>query len=367
MSAIETADTPRLVADVTRMEGNIRVMSDALSDAGVSQRPHFKTSKIIEVARRQLASGAVGFTCATSAEVEALLTAGINDIFWANAPATPRKAELAAAFNARGRVAVGLDSIELATRVSKAANRAGVVIPVRLEVDTGLRRTGVSPDASLQLADGIAELAGLELEGVYIHEGQLASLRLEREELIRHGREAARSLVNVAAGLREAGHPVPVVSVGSTPGWDSAPFEPGVTEARAGTYVFYDANQWRLGSAAIDSCALTVHSTVVSVVRPGEIVIDAGIKAMSSDGSNRDRTFGVVVDGGGQPVEGVVFARAYEEHGVLEGDPAVMPWQVGDCVRIIPNHACGAVNMWSRVIAERFAGPIESWDVVGRY
>ncbi|MBK0420434.1 alanine racemase [Leucobacter sp. CSA1] len=367
MNSIGTTSTPCLVVDVDRMDRNIQHMADVLKNAGIEQRPHFKTSKMIEVAKRQLDAGATGFTCATPGEVEALLSAGITDIFWAHAPATPQKAALAAEFNTKGKVAVGIDSIELARIVSGAADAARQTVPVRIEVDTGLRRTGVLADDALRLVEEIQALPFLSFEGLYTHEGQLASMQGPHEERQQQGYAASRTLVETVERIRSAGHTVDVVSVGSTPGWDSAPFEAGVTEARAGTYVFYDANQWRLGSTDSMSCALTVHATVISTVRPGEVAIDAGIKAMSSDGSNRGNTFGVVIDESGEPIEGISFSRAYEEHGILEGDHSVTSrWRVGDRVRIIPNHACGAVNMWSRVLAVQ-GNSYEIWNVVGRY
>lgn len=365
MTRVSDLDTPVLVIDRARLDANIRAMAEAMSAAGVALRPHFKTSKMVEVARRQLAAGAVGFTCATPAEVEALLDAGIADLFWANAPATPAKARFAAEANRRGRVIVGLDSAALASLVSAAAVAAGVDVPVRIEVDTGLRRTGVAAGDALALARAVDGLPGLVLDGLYMHEGQLASVPGDHEARVAAGRLASEALVGVAEHLRAAGVRVDTVSVGSTPGWDSAPFVPGVTEARPGTYVFFDANQWRLGSAEPAQCALHLHTTVVSAVRGGEVVVDAGIKALSSDRSNRGDTLGVVVDEAGEPLPGVAFARGYEEHGLVEG--AVAGWSVGDRLRVLPNHACGIVNMWSRVIVADDGDVVEQWTPVARH
>ncbi|WP_175985584.1 alanine racemase [Microbacterium tenebrionis] len=358
-------DTPVLVLDERRMQRNIDEMAAAVAAAGVSLRPHFKTSKMIEVARRQLAAGAVGMTCATLAEAGALLDAGITDLFWANAPATAHKAAAVVAANRRGRVIVGVDSLALGENLSAAARAEGAVVEVRLEVDTGLHRTGVAPEAAVELALSLAAFPGIALEGVYMHEGQLASIRGDRAEVKAAGRSASHMLVETADAIRAAGLPLSSVSVGSTPGWDSAPFVPGVTEARAGTYVFFDANQWRLGSAPLERTALQLHSTVVSGPRDGEVVIDAGIKALSSDGSNRDATFGIVVDESRTP-QRIVFDRAYEEHGILRG-PDATTHAVGDRVRIVPNHACGIVNMWSRVVVVDGDRVVEEWHPVGRY
>src|SRR5699024_8864814 len=132
------------------------------------------------------------------------------------------------------KVSIGVDSVDVARIVSVAASEIEEVVPVRIEIDTGLRRTGVEPDSALELVEKVKALPFLTFEGLYTHEGQLASLTGSRTDLKRQGHVASRILVQTAELLRSAGHDVDVVSVGSTPGWDSAPFEPGVTEARAG-------------------------------------------------------------------------------------------------------------------------------------
>ncbi|MDZ8274872.1 alanine racemase [Microbacterium aquimaris] len=366
MTAVADLDTPALVIDRARMDANIQAMADRMRTAGIALRPHFKTSKMIEVARRQREAGAVGFTCATLNEVEALLEAGYTDLFWAHAPATPAKLHRIVEANRRGRVIVGLDSIHLVRALSDQATAAGITVPVRVEIDTGLRRTGVTAEQALEVARAVATLPGVALDGVYMHEGQLASLPGDRDDLRHAGAAAAASLVAAAELIRAEGIAVPAVSVGSTPGWDSAPFVEGVTEARPGTYVFFDANQWRLGSAPLDACALHLHTTVISTVRDGEAAIDAGIKALSSDGSNRDRSFGLVVDDGGAPLEDLEFVRAYEEHGVLDG-PAADTMRVGERLRILPNHACGVVNMWSRIAIVDDTDVVDMWTPVARH
>ena len=355
--------TPALVIDRSRLEANVARMAAAMDAAGVALRPHFKTSKLIEVATLQVAAGAVGFTCSTPEEVDALLTAGFTDLFWAHAPVGP-KAELAAAFNERGRVAIGLDSVELAAPLGAAALARGVAVPVLIEVDTGLGRTGVAASDALALAQAIAGIEGIVLDGVYMHEGQLAGLGGTREELRAAGAAAAESLVAVAEQVRAAGIPLSVVSVGSTPGWDSAPLVEGVTEARPGTYVFSDANQLRLESTTLEQCALTVLTSIISTQRENAAIIDAGIKAMSSDRSNRGNTFGLALTTDGELDRNLEFSVAYEEHGRLDGAHGFV---VGDTVRILPNHACGVVNMWSSVNVIDGSGAIETWSPVARH
>ncbi|HEY8482358.1 MAG TPA: alanine racemase [Spirillospora sp.] len=343
---LDELPTPALLVDRNRMEANLAATARSIGAAGVALRPHFKTSKCLAVARRQLAHGATGFTCATPAEVALLQDAGVEDVLWAHQPVGPAKVAFAVEAAARGGVTVALDSVEVARPLSEAAARAGVTVSFALEVDTGLHRAGVDPDKAVATASALTAMPALELRGVFTHEGHLAKHGEDRAGLEAAGRLAGRTLVQVAEALRDRGHECPMVSVGSTPGATSAPFVDGVTEARPGTYVYFDANQVGLGSARVEECAQTVLSRVVSAQRPGTVIIDAGIKAMSSDSMAAAGSLGIVCDVSGRPLDGVVFGNGNEEHGYLSG-PGTSELRVGDLLRVIPNHACGTTNMWS--------------------
>jgi D-serine deaminase-like pyridoxal phosphate-dependent protein len=347
--------TPALLIDVARMHANIRDMAAAAADAGIALRPHFKTSKCVPVVRAQLAAGAVGFAAATAAEVSALREAGVAEILWAHQPVGPVKVSCAVTSGAT----VGIDSVEVAGPLSAAAQRAGATVPYLIEVDTGLGRTGVPPSAVVELAKALARLPGLQLRGAFTHEGHLGRYPGDRSKVESAGRDAGSALVAAAQALRAAGYRCDTVSVGSTPGATSAPFVPGVTEARPGTYVFYDANQVALGSATLERCALTVLARVVTVRHDGVAIIDAGVKAMSSDMSVAGNGFGIA----GQGLE---FAAANEEHGYLQG-PGAARLRVGDLLRIVPNHACGTVNMFSGAYAVEGDQAVERWPIVARH
>jgi D-serine deaminase-like pyridoxal phosphate-dependent protein len=363
---LDELPTPALLVDVDRLERNIGEMADRYAAAGVQLRPHVKTSKCWEVVRRQLAAGAIGMTCSTPAEVAWLADHGVADLLWAHLPVGPRKVEFVVTAAARGGLTVELDSVEVAAPLARAAADAGVTVPYVLEVNTGHARTGVDPDASLDLAAAIAALPGLRLRGVLTHEGHLAAYVGDRPGLERAGAAAGALLVEVAGLLRDAGHDIDIVSVGSTPGASSAPFSAGVTEARPGTYVYYDANQTRLGTTTLDRCALTVLARVVHVQRGDRALIDAGIKAMSSDAIAAAGSAGIICDLDDTPMEGITFADGNEEHGWLTG-PRAGALRVGDVVRIVPNHACGTTNMWSHVVAVRGQDAIEDWSISARY
>jgi D-serine deaminase-like pyridoxal phosphate-dependent protein len=200
---------------------------------------------------------------------------------------------------------------------------------------------------------------------VLTHEGHIAG-EADRPGLERAGRAAGALLAQTAEEIRRAGHEIELVSVGSTPGATSTPFADGVTEARPGTYVYYDANQARLGSCTLDDCALTVLARVASVQRTGRAITDAGLKAMSSDSIAATGSVGIACDPSGTPLPDVTFAEANEEHGFLLGDGASR-LRVGDLVRLVPNHACGTTNMWSRVYAVRGGEVLADWPISARY
>ncbi len=363
---LDSLDTPALVVDVGRLDDNLRRVARDLLAAGVGLRPHWKTSKCLEVAWRQQALGATGFTCSTPAEVRMLGELGFSGLLWAHLPVgTPKVAFAVEAVTQYGAMLM-VDSVEVAEPLAAALDQAGVVADLLLEVDTGLRRTGVDPDSAPLVARRLRELASLRLRGVMTHEGHLYGFGPERSSLDAAAVTSAGVLVGVAEALRADGHQVDVVSVGSTPGLATAPYVTGVTEARPGTYVFGDGNQVRLGSCSLSSCALTVLSRVVSTQRAGAAIIDAGSKAMSSDAVTPETGYGLVLDLDGTPLAGVSFPRANEEHGFLVG-PRTEALRVGDLVRVLPHHACATVNMWSELVAVAHDGTYERWPVVARH
>jgi len=350
--------TPVLLVDRARLAANISAMAQQTASAGVALRPHFKTSKCQTVMRAQLAAGAIGGTAATPAEVTALQDAGVSDVLWAHQPVGPAKVAFAVRAAGRGGLTIAVDSVDVALPLASAATAAGLRLPYLIEVDTGLGRSGVAPAEVVALAAALARLDGLDLRGVFTHEGHVGWYPGARSTVEEKGREAGSAIVAAASALRSAGFRCDVVSVGSTPGATSTPFVRGVTESRAGTYVFYDANQVALGSATLSDCALSVLARVVTARADGTAIIDAGTKALSSNLSVADNGFGVV--------DGATFAIANEEHGFLSG-PGAAGLRVGDLVRIVPNHACTTVNMWSGMYVVDGDVAVDWWETVARY
>lgn len=361
--------TPALLVDRQRLELNISSMAQALQTAGVSLRPHVKTSKCWQVARRQLEAGAIGFICSTPAEASWLLDHGVTDIFWAHLPVGPRKVDFAVDIAQDARVTIELDSIEVALPVSELAAERGVVVRYLLEVNTGQGRTGVDAEQAVDVLEHLRALPGLSCRGITTHEGQLTGV-VDAAERGQVGSDVGLRMARLAEQLRLGGHQIEIVSVGSTPGAASVPLAGGVTEARPGTYVYYDGTQLRLGSATLEQCALTVLARVVNRSRDGRAIIDAGTKAMSMDAVANLGGLGLVCDLSLRPLPGIIFGEANEEHGYLTG-PGTAALAIGDLVRIVPNHACGTVNMWSQLHvlddAGNHPGVTETWPIEARH
>lgn len=362
----EELPSPAVLIDLPTLRRNIAEMAKLADGFDVALRPHWKTSKCAEVGRLQLEAGAVGLTAATAAEVEALVVAGFEDVFWAYPPVGPHRIATALRAARQARLIVGVDSLASAEPLAEAAAAAGLNIEVRLEVDTGLGRTGVDPDEALDIARRLAHTPGLVLEGVFTHEGHVQGVGADPERRTEVGTAAGRLLAEVAERMRSDGLEIPSVSVGSTAGARSAPSVAGVTEARPGTYVYGDENQVAIGTIDPADTAMTVLSRVISTERGETVLVDAGIKAMSSDGSmHGDGRIGTVVSGSDGVSDGEgVLATGHEEHGFLRGSS---PKRVGELIRIRPNHACGLTNMHSHVFAVENGIVVDIWPVLGRH
>lgn len=330
--------TPCLVLDRGVLRRNLASMAASVARHGAALRPHMKTAKSIDVARLALAGQAGGITVSTLAEAEYFGSHGIGDILLA-VGVTPDKLDRAAALG--GAVTVITDDPEAAAAVAAHPGPLRALI----EIDTGERRGGLAPDDPALLA--VAGLLGPRLRGVMTHGGHSYAGRSVAD--MRAVAEAERAgAVRAAERLRGAGHACPVVSVGSSPTARHAAHLDGATEVRAGVYMFGDLFQAAIGTHARESIALTVLASVIGR-RPAErrLLLDAGGLALSKDRSTEataeDCGFGLVLALDGTPAHGrAVVRHAYQEHGVVECDPA-LPFpdlKLGARVRVVPNHAC---------------------------
>ena len=359
----EMMETPRVYIDGARMRANIEKMAAIAQRSGVALRPHVKTHKIPAIARAQVEAGAAGITVAKVTEAEVMADGGLGDIFIAYPLVTEAKIRRALALSRRlERLIVGVDSLEGARRLSAAAEDH--TLEVRLEVDTGLRRTGVAIDEAVELAEEIEAFDNLDLGGIYTYRGAVLSTSptLDRKGA---GLEEGELMVSLAARMRERGIEVRDVSLGSTPTAEYAAGVEGVTEIRPGTYIFYDRMQARLGACSLDECAVSVVCTVVSTPSEDLAVIDGGSKTFATD--VQPGTEPLRLEGFGHVVghEGATLERLTEEHGMLavRGEDDL---EVGDTLWIIPNHVCSTVNLHDAVYLLNGDGAVEELRVEAR-
>ena len=326
--------TPVAVVDEPVMEANLRRMAEFAAAGGVRLRPHAKTHKSIEVARRQLELGAAGLTVATLTEAETFAAAGVEDLLIAHPPVGAVKLRRLAALAERvARVAVAVDDVGVASAVPAR-------VEIMWEVDPGLHRIGTPPGEATITAVGelVRAIGQARFRGLITHGGHVYQAKNDTDRRTAAAQETD-GVLETAAGLRSRGVGVRELSVGSTPTMGMHSLE-GITEVRPGTYVYGDANQVTLGAERLEDCALAVAACVVSTPAADRAVIDAGSKALSADLRVPGMTgFGIVV---GKPHLNV--ARLSEEHAVLTADGSTN-LSIGEIVVIIPTHACTVVNL----------------------
>ncbi|HJW22021.1 MAG TPA: alanine racemase [Candidatus Limnocylindrales bacterium] len=342
----ENLDTPALVVDLDVAEANTRRLVQHVAARGATLRPHAKTHKSLEIARGQLAAGAVGLTVGTLGEAEVFVAGGFDDLFiaypvWA---AGPKAARLRALHEAAPRMRVGVDSVAGAERLAAAV--AGTVTPLQvvIEIDPGNRRTGVAtPEAVIAVARAAAT-AGLDVLGVFSHGGHGYASPAARQTA---AADEVRVLTAACEALRTAGFECRVVSAGSTPTMLDALGGP-ITEMRAGTYVLGDRQQAVLGSIGPDTVALHVAATVVSEAVPGQVVVDAGAKTLTKDVAP------YLLGHGALPAyPEAVIERLSDYHGVVRVPSGSAAPRLGEVVAIVPNHVCPVVDLFDSLVGVR--------------
>jgi D-serine deaminase-like pyridoxal phosphate-dependent protein len=271
------------------------------------------------------------------------------------------RARRIAALPPQVRLTVALDSSRALREIAGAAREARRTIGVYVELDLGMHRVGLPAIAdALALAREAAELSGVDFSGIAFYPGHIREPVDEQDAKLGAMEEA---LDTALARFGAAGLPPRVVSGGSTPTLWRTHELPGVTELRPGTYVYNDRTTAAIGACAWEDCALTVLATVVSTAVPGQAVIDAGTKSLG-----REPVRGADGEGFGQLLEHpeVVVARMSEEHGVLDLSGTGWKPEVGERVRVVPNHVCIVVHLNDLVYGVRGDSVETSWPVAAR-
>ena len=339
ISTLQTIPTPALCVDGARAKANIARLADYARARGIGVRPHTKTHKSRRVARLQIEAGALGLTAAKVGEAE-LMAQESNDILLAypalDAPRTRRLAALARTHEVR----VALDSAYAADAMAQAAREAQATVGVLVDIDVGLGRTGVQgARAALELAQIVARTAGLRFDGLFCYPGHIWQRADEQAEPLGKVAAILQQTIDLCA---RSGLECGVVSGGSTPTLFQSHLVPQQTEIRPGTSVYNDMNTVRGGFCALDDCAAFLLCTVVSDAVPGHVVIDAGSKTLGADSCvpAPESGFGFLPD-----FPDARVARLSEEHGQIEVTACPTRPQLGERVRVIPNHVCPCVNL----------------------
>ncbi|QXG42857.1 DSD1 family PLP-dependent enzyme [Pseudomonas viridiflava] len=365
-------DTPVALIDVSRMQHNIQRMQQRMNNLGVRLRPHVKTSKSLPVIEAQLAAGACGVTVSTLKEAEYCVANGIDEVFYAVAMA-PGKLHQALALRRKGcRLSILTDSVVAAQHIVAFGQEHDERFEVWIEIDCDGHRSGLAADDETLVA--VARLlidGGMQLRGVMTHAG--SSYDLDTPEALEAMAEQERSLCVSAAGrIRNAGLPCPEVSIGSTPTALSAQSLEGVTEVRAGVYVFFDLVMHNIGVCAADELALSVLTTVIGHQQDkGWIIVDAGWMAMSRDrGTQRQRQdfgYGQVCTETGDWIESARMTGANQEHGIItlaaeDSGDITERFPIGSRLRILPNHACATGAQFPDYHALDAEGSVHTWS-----
>ena len=362
-SELPPVDTPALLIDLDIVRRNLEQMQKKADKFGVALRPHIKTHKIPELAQLQMSLGAMGITVAKVSEAEVMAEAGIKDIFIANQVVSEKKLNRLVALKKKVDLSVGLDSGLAAEKLSAIFAASGMTMEYLIEVNSGLNRCGVLPGRdAVELYQAIAALPCLRFKGIFTHAGQVygaASL----DEVMEISRQESKIMVETARALEQAGTSAEIISVGSTPTMKVWEGHQGVNEIRPGNYIFHDAIQISLGVATLEECALSIVATVISRPARQRAVIDGGSKAFSSDRGAHGREmasgFGIVLG------KKATLARLSEEHGIMSLDPDE-DLEIGDRVRVIPNHACATVNLFDRAYGIRGGMLAEEFNIAAR-
>ena len=332
-------DTPALLLDMDAVEANIAKLAGWFRGKPCQLRPHVKTHKLPLIAKKQIAAGAIGITCAKLSEAEAFFRNGIRDILVANEIVGARKIERLMEVCRLGNLSICVDDAGNAREISAAAQRAGVTISVLVEVDTGLGRCGVKPGTpTVELVRTIAGLNGLRFRGLMGYEGGCflkdAGAKADRCA------NAYRQLVETKDLVIRAGFPVEIVTAGGSNTFALGGVYPGITDLQVGSYVTMDTFNREYGQDFRQ--AVTVLATVISRPEPGRAVIDAGGKAISTDH--------------GLPLlllDGATVTHLDEEHGRLNLTGAATKLKVGDKLELVPSHGCTTIPLHEQYVLVR--------------
>jgi D-serine deaminase-like pyridoxal phosphate-dependent protein len=357
---LDTLDTPSMIVDLTLMEENIARLMQRFREKKVHVRPHLKTVKSPELARRLLAAGAVGGCVAKVSEAEIMAQEGIDDLLiTTEIVGRPKLQRLVTLVQQHPRIKVVVDSLVGAQALNKVMQDAQLEIDALIDLNVGQNRCGVMPgQEALQLAQHFHKMSNVHLVGVQGYEGHLQHIH-NPEERVQRCQQAMQLLTETAAQLRTEGFPIEIVTTGGTGTAEICADCDGVTEVQPGSFVFMDTD-YRNALGPTYANALTILSTVISRPAPARAVVDAGLKSLSIDSGMPEP----------KGLPGIEYQPAGDEHGILtwtkNAESATVHLEVGDRIELIPSHIDTTINLHDYYYAHRY-GTLEAiWPVAAR-
>jgi 3-hydroxy-D-aspartate aldolase len=358
---VEDIDTPALMVELDAFERNLTKMAKVAAEAGVRLRPHAKTHKCPEIAKWQIALGAVGQCVQKVGEAEALARAGILDILVSNEIVGESKLRRLARLAENTRIALCFDDPEQVDAASRVAVDHGVELGALVEIEVGMERCGVPAGAPARdLARRIADAPRLRFEGLQAYHGRAQHLATadERRQAIDGAIEAVRATLDALAA---DGLPCANVSGAGTGTFRLEAASGVYNELQVGSYVFMDTDYARIGG--VDGGlyrdfehSLFVLSAVMSAPARDRAILDAGFKSYSAE-----KGLPWVHDRPGLEVVGVS-----DEHAKLRVRADATPLRHGDKLRLIPGHCDPTVNLHDWYVGVR-AGYVEAlWPITAR-
>lgn len=370
---ISQLETPCLLLDKPKVQKNIQRMEAKMRELGVNLRPHGKTAKSIDVLSLLTPENRQRVTVSTLKEAEYYYSHGVQDIVYAVGISPNKLARAANLIKQGAQLTLLLDSVEQVQQCVAAARSQSVCFRFLIEIDADDERGGIScnDDALLEIAQCAANSDGVELTGILTHAGGSYNARA-LEDIVSMAQREHDAAVHAATRLKEAGHLCSVVSVGSTPTAMFGSNLSGITEVRAGVFMFFDLVMHGLGVCDMGDIGVSVLTSVIGKnAQRNWILTDSGWMAMSRDrGTQHQKTdfgYGQVCDAGGEPISGMMLAKANQEHGIIELDDesplALDEVALGSMLRVLPNHACATSAMYSSYCVTSDNKTVEArWD-----
>lgn len=344
--------TPALLVDMTAMESNLKKMAAFFAEGPTKLRPHYKNHKCVALARRQLAQGANGITCATLSEAEVLAGNGIQGILVANEIAGAIAIERFVQLSRATDIMVGVDNERAITSLAAASVQANVKLSVVVDVNTGLGRCGASPgEPALALAQ-LAVAQGLRFRGLIGYEGHCVRLPPGPDK-VQAAQQAMERLVNTANLMRSRGLAVDMVSAGGTGTYSISGRVPGVTEIQGGSYLLMDTD-YQTVCPDFD-LALSVLGTVISRTGNDRLILDIGLKEISAE-----RGLPVLKN-----AHGARLRRLNAEHAIVDIVDPDFPAQPGDQLELWAHYSDATVNLHRRMFGMRNGQVEETFIVEG--